>query len=545
MSRPLFQLRLLPIRWLLGALALAVAGGAPAQGQEWVLRAFGDSITEGYGDPTIFNGYPARLERRLEQAGYDAVVTEHGVGGETTAEGLSRLDEVLALGGDILLLMEGTNDISQHVGVETIRFNLDEMAMRAEAAGMSAVHGTVIPRWPEAPVDANNAKTSLLATRILQLGAERARAVADVFHTFEELPNLFEDFYYHDGVDPDPVGHPNSLGYIVIAGVFFDTVQPLLEGPQIRIVPPPGGPHAPGELLDFGVEASETIALVEWYFGDGGYALTRRPDPLDTSYSYAAPGGYEVFAVGWTAAGESVSDLAPVVVTGAPINWNLRTFLVPAAEQVEGGPTTDLLLANVGTSHALAEVEFLPDIEYDDPSPARRFLIPIGGTSVPQVLATAFEAPNGRGAFRVTVGLPFDANNADASALLHSFEDESGLEGCETNRIPSTGWNNAPKELPPITLTAAETATIHVTNLDGVPGSVRMDLLDAVGGYVGSAVFEVDAGLSRQRELRDLFRSLLLLPQPYEARFFSSGVRYSAAVVVAGAGEVRCATATP
>jgi lysophospholipase L1-like esterase len=530
---------------MFAALLVLTSGGAPAAAQEWVLRAFGDSITEGYGDTTTFNGYAARLERRLVQAGYDAVVTEHGVGGETTAEGLSRIDEVLALGGDILLLMEGTNDISQHVGVESIKFNLDEMAARAEAAGFSAVHGTVIPRWPEALVDANNAKTSLLATRILQLGAERARVVADVFHEFEALPNLFEDFYYHEGSEPDPVGHPNWTGYVVIAGVFFEAVQPLLEGPQIQIVPPAGGPFAPGELLDFGVEASETIAFVEWDFGDGGYALTRRPDPLGTPYSYAAPGAYDVVAVGWTLAGESVSDFAGVVVTGAPINWNLRTLLVPAAEEVAGGPTTDLLLANAGSSHALAEVEFLPDIAYDDPPPARRFLIPIGGTSIPRVLATAFEAPGGRGAFRVVLGLPFDANNADATTLLRALEDEDGADGCETSSLSSNGWNSSPKQTPPIFLTSAETTTIHVTNLDEVPGSVRMDLFDAVGGYVGSALFDLDAGLSRQRELRDLFRPLPVLPQPFVAHFVSSGIRYSAAVVVAGAGEVRCANSFP
>jgi len=122
--------RILPSLLLALAVALPLAGAAT--GQELVLLAFGDSITEGYGDTSSQGGgYPTRLERWLRQRGYDAFVENYGVGGETTSSGLSRIDSVLADGGDFLLLMEGTNDISQRVGIESIRFNLDEMASRA------------------------------------------------------------------------------------------------------------------------------------------------------------------------------------------------------------------------------------------------------------------------------------------------------------------------------------------------------------------------------------------------------------------------------
>ena len=52
------------------------------------------------------------------------------------------------------------NDISQRVGIESIRFNLDEMASRAEALGMVAVHASVIPRVPTAPADATPCRVS-------------------------------------------------------------------------------------------------------------------------------------------------------------------------------------------------------------------------------------------------------------------------------------------------------------------------------------------------------------------------------------------------
>ena len=71
-----------------------------------------------------------------------------GVGGEKTPEGLSRIDQVLDEGGDVLLLMEGSNDISRNISIETTLFDLGEMARRAEERGLEVVHATVIPRIP-------------------------------------------------------------------------------------------------------------------------------------------------------------------------------------------------------------------------------------------------------------------------------------------------------------------------------------------------------------------------------------------------------------
>ncbi len=158
-------------------------------------------------------------------------MTNEGAGGETTAAGLSRVDDVLDQGGDYLLLMEGTNDISSRIGIETITSHLDEMATRAEEAGMVAVHASVIPRIPDAPVDSDNARTSALAASIRDLGDVRGRAVADVFSLFEALPDVFDNYYYYSD-EPDPVGHPNSAGYTEMAGLMLETVLALLETPQ-------------------------------------------------------------------------------------------------------------------------------------------------------------------------------------------------------------------------------------------------------------------------------------------------------------------------
>ena len=116
---------------LLAALALAV----PARAQSGATYlAFGDSITMGVGDDPERPepGYPPRLEALLSTGGNTVTVENHGLGGEETSEGVTRLSEVLsgAQSGDTLLLMEGTNDVSRDVSVETVVFNLNEFVYR-------------------------------------------------------------------------------------------------------------------------------------------------------------------------------------------------------------------------------------------------------------------------------------------------------------------------------------------------------------------------------------------------------------------------------
>lgn len=69
----------------------------------------GDSLTAGFG---VAEGeaYPALLERKLRDAGYDYRVINAGVNGEKSGEVLGRLDAIIAQRPDIVILQTGTND---------------------------------------------------------------------------------------------------------------------------------------------------------------------------------------------------------------------------------------------------------------------------------------------------------------------------------------------------------------------------------------------------------------------------------------------------
>ncbi len=258
--RRLFPILALPILALITVLGLAPS---TARAQSYI--GFGDSITFGIGDDPLRTekGYTPRLTALLQGGGAVSQVKNFGIGGEATPEGLARIDDVLranAVTGDVLILMEGTNDISRGFSIESIRFNLNEMAQRAETRGMTVIHATTIPRLPNAKFDPLNITNSRLNQNIRDTAGRRARKLADPFEVFGSTPNLFTSYYYQ-GAD-DPVGHPNAAGYDLMAQLFFDVIR------GVDRVPPVAGLVSPLNGAT-GVAATAPVSVEVWDFGLG------------------------------------------------------------------------------------------------------------------------------------------------------------------------------------------------------------------------------------------------------------------------------------
>jgi lysophospholipase L1-like esterase len=244
-------------------LAALLLGAIPVSAQTNYL-AFGDSITFGVGDDPARAqpGYPLRLQTLLQSVGVSATVGNYGVPGEKTPDGLSRIDNVLALGksGDTLLLMEGTNDINKGISLETTIFDLDTMASHAETLGMKVIHATVIPRPPDAKFDSDNSLTDQLNGRIRNLAGQRGRREADPNEVFRNLPNLFSGFY--SNAPDDHVGHPNAAGYDILARVFYDVIR------GIDAVSPVPGVTVPA-TGSANINPATGIQVDVWDFGTG------------------------------------------------------------------------------------------------------------------------------------------------------------------------------------------------------------------------------------------------------------------------------------
>ena len=136
MARQMGQVRAV----LKAALALAVLLGAAAATANDACRiaVLGDSLATAYG-LAVEEGFPAQLERRLRAEGYDCIVLDAGVGGDTTAGGLARLDWALADRPSHVIVELGGNDGLRALPPEQMEQNLDAIVSRLRNDGVAVL----------------------------------------------------------------------------------------------------------------------------------------------------------------------------------------------------------------------------------------------------------------------------------------------------------------------------------------------------------------------------------------------------------------------
>jgi lysophospholipase L1-like esterase len=353
------------------ALALAALPASPAEAQTKQYIAFGDSITFGTGDEKNLGGYPGRLEQLLNSRGAPAKVLNAGQPGEATGEALTRLNRVLQGGGDVLLLMEGTNDVNEKVSNETITADLNLMAAKAEAKGLQVVHATVIPRLPSANYDSNNQITADLAGKIRELAWSKQRRLADPFEVFfNETPDFTR--LYGGGLDKL---HPNAAGYDLLARVFADVLTNVDSvAPVTGLVDPfndeqrvPKTAQIRVDLYDFGagLDLANTKLLVNGQPVDT--PITGSPQKVEIRYTPPQPwSGVIAFAI-------QSRDLAnPPHV----LNRTLSTFVVAGTTFLKGDIDRD------GRVDGVDLLAFAPRFGARSPDPRYKTFADLNGDGV-------------------------------------------------------------------------------------------------------------------------------------------------------------------
>jgi acyl-CoA thioesterase-1 len=109
-------------------------GSYPAPARTTEVLAFGDSLTAGFGLPAT-EAFPARLEARLREQGINVHIVNAGESGDTTSDGLARLDWALADKPDFVVLGLGANDAMRAIDPTLVRANLDKMIAKIQASG--------------------------------------------------------------------------------------------------------------------------------------------------------------------------------------------------------------------------------------------------------------------------------------------------------------------------------------------------------------------------------------------------------------------------
>jgi len=111
---------------LISVLAVLLAADCAAAAEPIHIVAFGDSATAGW-LVARKDAYPAQLHVLLRKKGYDAVVSNQGVNGDTLAGALRRFDSAIGPDTNIALVEFGTNDLRSGASMQTVRTRLAEL----------------------------------------------------------------------------------------------------------------------------------------------------------------------------------------------------------------------------------------------------------------------------------------------------------------------------------------------------------------------------------------------------------------------------------
>jgi acyl-CoA thioesterase-1 len=123
---------------LLAGLAASLAAPAVAAGHAPIVTLLGDSITAGLGLPAAA-ALPAQLQLGLARLGAPATVRGAGVSGDTTADGLARLDFSVQADTDVCVVALGGNDLLQGVDPKSVHANLTAIVRRLKARRIGVV----------------------------------------------------------------------------------------------------------------------------------------------------------------------------------------------------------------------------------------------------------------------------------------------------------------------------------------------------------------------------------------------------------------------
>ena len=184
------------------------------------ILALGDSLTQGYGVAPAM-AFPVRLERALKGRNLDVVVINAGVSGDTSADGLARLDWTLgaiAAGPDAAIVELGANDGLRGLPPALMEKNLDAILAKLKGRNIPVLlSGMKGPR---------------------NFGAQYAAEYDAIFPRLAKKYGTLFDPFFLEGValkreliQPDGL-HPNPAGVDAIVSRITPLVIQLVDQAQ-------------------------------------------------------------------------------------------------------------------------------------------------------------------------------------------------------------------------------------------------------------------------------------------------------------------------
>ena len=180
------------------------------------ILVLGDSLAAGFGvEPE--QAFPALLQQKIEAAGWRDIVVNAGVSGDTSADGLARIDWLLRRKVDVLILELGANDGLRGIPVPTIKTNLQAIVDRMKHKYPQA---RIIIAGMQMPPNVGGLYAEAYRKIFPDLAAENHAAL---------IPFLLEGVGGKPELNQPDHMHPNAEGHKIVAENVWKILQPVLS----------------------------------------------------------------------------------------------------------------------------------------------------------------------------------------------------------------------------------------------------------------------------------------------------------------------------
>ena len=192
----------------------ATPSSSPSAQDRPLIICFGDSLTAGFGTD-LGQSYPDHLQRLLDAQGYRYHVVNAGISGNTTKDGLERIQLVIARHPQIVVVEFGGNDGLRGLPIEQTQANLSNMLSQLQASGAEVVLAgiTLPPSYGPDYIKKFDAMYPALAKQ----------------HHVRFLPFLLKDVYNVPGDMQEDATHATAQGNKQVALNVEALLKPLLK----------------------------------------------------------------------------------------------------------------------------------------------------------------------------------------------------------------------------------------------------------------------------------------------------------------------------
>src|SRR5271170_5845870 len=179
-----------------------------------LIVCFGDSLTAGYGTE-LGKSYPDYLQTALDAKGYHYRVVNEGISGNTTKDGVVRVDGIVAMKPAVVVVEFGGNDGLRGLRIQDSRANLDRIVATLKAAGTKVVLAgiTLPPDYGPDYIKQFNETYALLAKK----------------YNVPLLPFLLKGVFGVDGMMQRDSTHATAEGNKIVANNVLPLIVPLLK----------------------------------------------------------------------------------------------------------------------------------------------------------------------------------------------------------------------------------------------------------------------------------------------------------------------------